>query len=176
MQGQDWIEALIVRRAFRGESRHKVDTKGRVSIPAGFRRVLEAGDPGWPESDAPEFVIVYGGKSRDYLEAFTIEGIEALDTKIKKLPRGSKKRQSLETLYSTQVVDAWVDNTGRIVLPAKCRTKLGIEGEAVFLGRGDTFEIWHPETYAAGQDALLEADDDFDPDLDPSIYLDGDEE
>ena len=29
-------------RRFRGESHHKVDTKGRVSIPASFRRVLEA--------------------------------------------------------------------------------------------------------------------------------------
>ncbi|MEP4311011.1 MAG: MraZ, partial [Lentilitoribacter sp.] len=28
-------------RRFRGESDHKVDTKGRVSIPASFRRVIE---------------------------------------------------------------------------------------------------------------------------------------
>ncbi|MDT2073578.1 MAG: cell division/cell wall cluster transcriptional repressor MraZ, partial [Planktomarina sp.] len=30
-------------RRFRGESHHKVDSKGRVSIPALFRRVLELG-------------------------------------------------------------------------------------------------------------------------------------
>ena len=40
-------------RRFRGESHHKVDAKGRVSIPASFRRVLEAGDPNW-QSDAPD--------------------------------------------------------------------------------------------------------------------------
>ena len=34
-------------RRFRGESVHKVDAKGRVSIPAAFRRVLEDGDPDW---------------------------------------------------------------------------------------------------------------------------------
>ena len=32
-------------RRFRGESVHKVDAKGHVSIPAPFRRVLEEGDP-----------------------------------------------------------------------------------------------------------------------------------
>ena len=31
--------------AFRGEFNQKVDGKARVSIPAPFRRVLEAGDP-----------------------------------------------------------------------------------------------------------------------------------
>ncbi|MCK4861351.1 MAG: cell division/cell wall cluster transcriptional repressor MraZ, partial [Rhodobacteraceae bacterium] len=30
-------------RRFRGKSVHKVDAKGRVSIPASFRRVLEEG-------------------------------------------------------------------------------------------------------------------------------------
>ena len=32
---------------FRGESVHKVDQKGRVSVPASFRRVIEEGDPDW---------------------------------------------------------------------------------------------------------------------------------
>ncbi|HKK83893.1 MAG TPA: cell division/cell wall cluster transcriptional repressor MraZ, partial [Roseovarius sp.] len=39
-------DGTVVRR-FRGESHHKVDTKGRVSIPASFRRVLESSDPNW---------------------------------------------------------------------------------------------------------------------------------
>ena len=34
-------------RRFRGEAENKVDNKGRVSIPAAFRRILEEGDPDW---------------------------------------------------------------------------------------------------------------------------------
>jgi len=41
-----------------------------------------------------------------------------------------------------------------------------------FVSSGDTFEVWKPEAYDASIAAL--DDDGFDPDLDPSIYLDGD--
>ena len=47
-------------RRFRGEAENKVDSKGRVSIPAPFRRVLEEGDPDWSNGVNPNFVIVYG--------------------------------------------------------------------------------------------------------------------
>ena len=36
------VEGESLGRRFRGESDHKVDSKGRVSIPASFRRVIES--------------------------------------------------------------------------------------------------------------------------------------
>ncbi len=160
---------------FRGESRNKVDSKGRMSIPAKFRRVLEAGDPEWKSGANPNLVIVYGGKTRDFLECFTVEAMNDVVGRIMKMPRGSKKRLALSNLYLTLSIDASVDDTGRIVLPKEQRDKIGLADMAVFAGKGDTFEIWNPETYEATQAEALEADDDFDPDADPSIYLDGDE-
>ncbi len=136
-------------RRFRGEGVQKVDTKGRVSIPAHYRRVLEAGDPLWSEGKAPEFVIVYGDESRDYLECFTIDSANDVDAKIERLPRGSAARRRLERLFNGQSLPASVDETGRIVLPAKLRQKIGIDGEAYFIAMGDTFQIWTPETYDA---------------------------
>ena len=47
-------------RRFRGESIHKVDGKGRGSIPAAFRRVLEEFDPEWTLGLNPNLIIVYG--------------------------------------------------------------------------------------------------------------------
>jgi len=164
----------VVRR-FRGESHHKVDTKGRVSIPASFRRVLEAGDPNWTEGLNPELVIVYGSDKRQYLECFTMEAIEDVERRIEKLPRGDKRRKALQRLYNTQSILTSVDETGRLVLSAKLRDKLDLTGMAFFAGNGDTFEIWKPETYEVEMDADLEADDDFDPEADASIYLDGEE-
>ena len=75
-------------RRFRGESHHKVDTKGRVSIPASFRRVLESSDPNWQPGDNPELVIVYGDHRRKFLECYTMQAIDEVDAKIDALPRG----------------------------------------------------------------------------------------
>ena len=159
-------------KRFRGESHHKVDTKGRVSIPALFRRVLEAGDPDWTDGLNPQVVIVYGDERRNYLECFTAEAIEEVDAKIARLPRGSARRRGLQRLYNGQSFPTTVDETGRLVLPAKLRQKIGLDAEAFFIGNGDTFEIWEPGAFDA-QAAEGGGDDDFDPDIDPSIYLDG---
>jgi transcriptional regulator MraZ len=159
-------------RRFRGESDHKVDAKGRVSIPASFRRVIEACDPEWTEGLAPRIIIVYGSSTRSYLEGFTIQAMEEVDEKISRHPRGSAKRKAMERLYNAQAIETVVDETGRIVLPAKLREKIHLDGTARFVSSGDTFEIWAPEAYDESIAAL--DDDGFDPDLDPSAYLDGD--
>ncbi|SEW09879.1 MraZ protein [Aliiroseovarius sediminilitoris] len=155
-------------RRFRGESHHKVDAKGRVSIPALFRRVLEAGDPDWTEGLNPNLVIVYGDKRRNFLECYTIEAIDDVDRQIADLPRGSVERRALERMFNGQSLPTTVDETGRLVLPAKLRAKIGLENEAFFIATGDTFQIWKPETYENVEMAKAEAwldsqPEDFDP-------------
>ena len=66
-------------RRFRGESLHKVDAKGRVSVPAPFRRVLEEGDPDFSIGSNPNFVIVYGGVRGNCLEGYTLSSISKID-------------------------------------------------------------------------------------------------
>ena len=164
-------------KRFRGESHHKVDSKGRVSIPASFRRVLEASDPSWETGKTPELVIVYGDHRRNYLECYTIEAIEEVDAKIDRLPRGSVQRKMLSTLFQGQSLPTSVDETGRLVLPAKLRQKIGLEDEAFFIAAGDTFQIWKPDTYEAEELSRTEAWlEELPDDVDPLIYLDGIEE
>ena len=136
-------------RRFRGEGVQKVDGKGRVSIPANFRRVLESGDPSWTDGKAPEFVVVYGDHRRDFLECFTIDAANDVDAKIDRLPRGSARRRAMEQLFNGQSLPLTVDETGRIVLPARLRQKIGIDAEAYFMAAGDTFQIWKPKTFEA---------------------------
>ena len=171
--GAERDEQAVARR-FRGESHHKVDTKGRVSIPASFRRVLEASDPNWrDESDNPELVIVYGDHRRAYLECYTIEAIDEVDAKIDALPRGSMERKMLQRLFHGQSFPTTVDETGRLVLPAKLRQKIDLVGEAFFIAAGDTFQIWKPETYEAEELNKTEAWlDDLGEDVDPLSFLD----
>ncbi|MCI2397983.1 division/cell wall cluster transcriptional repressor MraZ [Aliiroseovarius subalbicans] len=154
-------------RRFRGESHHKVDTKGRVSIPALFRRVLEAGDPDWTEGLTPNLVIVYGDHRRKYLECYTIEAIDEVDEQIAALPRGSLERRMLERMFNGQSFPTTVDETGRLVLPAKLRQKIDLDNEAFFIATGDTFQVWKPETFEEveqkkSEEWLDEMPEDFD--------------
>jgi MraZ protein len=163
-----------VSRRFRGESHHKVDAKGRVSIPASFRRVLEAGDPNWKSGENPELVIVYGDHRRNFLECYTMSAIEEVDAKIDALPRGSMERKMLQRLFHGQSFPTTVDETGRLVLPAKLRQKIELENEAFFIAAGDTFQIWKTETYETVERAKEEEWlDELPEDFDPMAFLDG---
>jgi len=163
-----------VAKRFRGESVHKVDAKGRVSIPAAFRRVLEENDPDWTDGLNPNLVIVYGDASRKFLEGFSIAAMEEVDEKISRLPRGSRNRRVLERMFSGQAVPLQVDETGRLVLAQKLRDKVGISDEAFFIAAGDTFQIWQPQTYAAEAAKFDDIYEEFDEDFDPLILLEQD--
>jgi MraZ protein len=152
-----------VSEAFRGEFNQKVDAKGRVSIPAAFRRAIEAGDPGAADSRS-KFVIIYGGGSgRKYLECRTITGMTQLEARIARMPSGSEARRYAEHNMITQSLVAEIDVDGRIVMPPKARGKLGLAGDAfkdgtdlVFAGSLDKFHIWRHDTYEADLGYLAE--------------------
>ncbi|SMX33751.1 division/cell wall cluster transcriptional repressor MraZ [Actibacterium lipolyticum] len=159
-------------RRFRGEYTFKVDTKGRVSIPAHFRRVLEAGDPNWTDGLRPELVIVYGDHRRKFLEVYTIEAIDEVSDQIEDMQRGSPERRMLERLINGQSHPTEVDGDGRLVLPQKLREKIGLEKEAFFIASGDTFQIWKPETFEAENAVYMDAlEDEYPEDFDPLTLL-----
>ncbi|MBS0565485.1 MAG: division/cell wall cluster transcriptional repressor MraZ [Proteobacteria bacterium] len=155
-------------RRFRGSETFKVDAKGRVSIPAPFRRVIEASDPDWREGLRPNIIIVYGGDRQDWLEVYTMRAIEEIDEQIELMQRGSPERLMLEERMYGQSIETHIDDDGRLVLPQRLREKIGLISEAFFISAGDYFKIWRPEAYEAraGVRARKLADqypEDFDP-------------
>lgn len=154
--------------SFRGEFNQKVDGKGRMSIPADFRRVLEDGDPQHPETPNPRVVVLYGPHLKNHLQAYTIEAMAEIEAQIQALPRGSAERKRASRLILSKSWAAEVDRDGRIVLPKERREQIGLEGEATMVAMLDYFEIWNRDTYEATEAAedeayLEEMGDDFDP-------------
>lgn len=47
------------------------------------------------------------------------------------------------------------DVTGRIVIPADLLKHAGITGRAIFVGRGNSFQIWNPDAFRAAQEKSL---------------------
>ena len=159
--------------SFTGEYPQRIDGKGRMSIPSDFRRVLEANDPNWTDGLSPSLYLLYGEHLRDRLEAFTVAAVDEIAQRIMALrPTNADEAQRKvmsQRLILGQSVRLEVDRDGRIVMPLRQRQKLGLtEGEVVFSGAGDHFEIWAARTYeekvAAETRAFLEQQgENFDP-------------
>ena len=151
--------------SFKSHFPQKVDSKARVSIPAVYRRVLEAGDPNYSATSRPRVAIVYGGDNRAYLECFTITDMRAMERRIRRMPTGDKRRAYLAHNVITLSTEIDIDDEGRIVLPQPARDKIGMANlkdgaEAVFAGTVDAFRIWHRDDWEAdraSQRAIAEA-------------------
>jgi MraZ protein len=153
--------------AFRGEFYQKVDGKARVSIPAAFRAVLNADDPQKGEKGGARLYMVYGGKSRTFVECYSKRGADRLAEDIETMEMGSPERTRAERDLISRSVMVEIDGDGRIVLPQKVREKMGFSGdlpgdaEAAFAGFTNRFRLYRKEVYEAELEA--EDDDDIDP-------------
>ena len=159
--------------SFTGEYPQRIDGKGRMSIPADFRRVLEAGDPDWTEGLSPSLYLLYGDHLRDNLQAWTVSAFAAVAESLKSQRPRSREEAEAKAMSTRlilgQSVRLEVDRDGRIVMPARQRAKLGLtEGDVVFSGAGEHFEIWAAATFedkvGARMRAFLDAQGEgFDP-------------
>jgi MraZ protein len=107
-----------------------VDEKGRLAIPANFRKQL------------PEGSFVSVGLDR-VLAIYPPEVWEALAQELRSPLQGPDQRALARTLYSLS--DSFEpDGQGRITLSAESRRAAGIEvtSTAVVIGSGSRVEIW----------------------------------
>lgn len=139
--------------SFIGEFSQKVDGKGRMSIPADFRRVLETGDPAFSDVTLPQMVVLYGPHLKNCLHVYTIAAMAEIAAGIEALPRGSEARKMASRLILGHAWKTEIDRDGRIVLPKERREQIGLDDEAKMIAMGEYFEIWSADTYRAEADA-----------------------
>lgn len=124
---------------FTGRHQNGVDAKGRVSVPAPLRAVL----------DGAEGVYLFPSQHRPCLEGAGAEFMTRRAAFLDKLDPLDPRRAALERLYFGLADFYAFDSTGRITLPADIRAQFGLENEAVFVGMRDRFELWAPPREAA---------------------------
>jgi MraZ protein len=114
----------------------RLDSKGRVSIPASFRSVLgRDGFDGlycYPALDRP--AIDAGGNA-------LMAEIEALIARY--APFSSAREQFALSLYGTSET-VKIDGEGRVMLSEPLKTHAGITDQVAFVGLGHKFQIWEP--------------------------------
>ena len=122
-----------------GSFRFKTDAKGRVSLPAKFRKVLS------------EDLVVTCALTGDHLLVFDgqhgfnawVDGIFA--DKFGGYNSTSREHLNLRSALKGNAFDVAADSAGRILLPADLREKVGIDREVVIVGNTGFFEVWSEE-------------------------------
>lgn len=142
-------------RRFQGESRNRMDGKGRVSIPVKFRRVLQNCDAACSPGGQPRLYVAYGNPNKNYLECLSGDAFDAIDALIQARPLGCERRLGLSFLYYTKCEATHLDDTGRLVLPQAAREKIGLGDEVLFEGYGEQFHILNPAARQSEEEAMV---------------------
>jgi MraZ protein len=123
---------------------NKIDKKGRVSVPAGFRVALTK-----MISSTEEFsgIIAYASFINRCIEACGIERIRKLSGRIESLDPFSEERDAFATTILGGSMQLAFDGEGRVMLPESLIDLAGLHDTAVFIGKGETFEIWEPGAF-----------------------------
>jgi len=118
---------------------NKIDKKGRVSVPAEFRRVLAG--------DGFQGVVVFKSLQHQALEACSAEHLERLSESLESQDLAPDELQAIETAIFGGSYQLPFDGEGRVVLPQGLLDFAGITEEAAFVGKRRTFEIWNPPSF-----------------------------
>lgn len=162
---------------FQGSEDMKVDAKFRLSIPSDFRRVLESQDPDFTPGAQPKLVLLTSRRLDGYVEGYSIQSIAEVQDALARQPKADRRSKALRDHYIGSAVQVSVDETGRIVVPAKVRDKLGLGKDeyVTFVGDLKTFQLWKRDDYRAMVEEFEDdLGDDFDPDAEMDALLYGD--
>ncbi|MBF9031857.1 hypothetical protein HKCCE3408_15770 [Rhodobacterales bacterium HKCCE3408] len=103
---------------------------------------------------SPRLYIAYGDPRANFVEGLSGDAFDQIDRMIQDEQPGSELRELLEYLYYGACEEVPVDDNGRLVLPQAAREKLDLDDEAVFLGKGNRFEIFKPAESEATVDKV----------------------
>jgi MraZ protein len=129
---------------FKGTYRHRIDAKGRLPIPAAFRRALPSGSV--EDSTAAEERVVVTLLDQ-CLAVYAPAEWARLETQLAALPSFNKQVKALTRLLASRAADCEIDVQGRILLPPALRQAAGLARDAVIVGVLNRFEVWSPEAW-----------------------------
>jgi MraZ protein len=135
----------MAEQMFLGQYRHTLDDKGRLTVPARFRELLEAGG------------YALQGFDRN-LMVLTAPAFEAMIRQLNQMNLVDPHARELKRLLFSTADRIEPDKSGRILLPQFLRDLAGLDGDVMLVGVGDYFEIWAPPAWEAQFARLQDAE------------------
>jgi transcriptional regulator MraZ len=131
---------------FLGSYQHQIDDKGRLSLPAPFRR--EGGDEPMVLVHAfPDALTLY--PQRTWAE---VEG------RLREMLRLNADARAYVLRVTANAVEVAPDRQGRILVPPRLQAAVGISGTTLVVGAIDRVELWDPARFdAATAEPVAEA-------------------
>jgi MraZ protein len=122
---------------FKGSFEHRMDPKGRLPVPAPFRRALEkAGESSVVVTLLDQCLAAYSPGEWGRLEAQLLA-----------MPTFAKSTKALARRLASQAADCTLDVQGRILIPAPLRAAAGLTQDVMVVGVLNRFEMWAPEAW-----------------------------
>ncbi len=122
---------------FRGTHLTRLDEKGRLKVPAEFKRLFD-------ENYSAQFYITsWDGHSA---KVYPLQEWEEIERKLSAVSNFNKSKQRLlkRTSYYGQSVE--MDGQGRLLLPSILRESAELKGEVAVSGRVKFLEVQNAET------------------------------
>ena len=135
---------------FRGSYKHSIDHKGRVSIPARFRRLLSG--------DANETFVILRGLDA-CVSLYPADEFKRLEDRLRSRSFSDQTQRRFQRLLLLDSRDETLDAQGRVAIPPSLIAHAGLKKEVLVNGVLDHIEIWSPEffeKYMASSDRTYE--------------------
>lgn len=119
----------------------RLDAKGRVSIPASYRAVLQRDQLGalflMPAPDRP--AIDAGGQAL----------VDEIRRFVERFPLYSEEREQFSAALFGTSETLKIDTEGRLILPEALKVHAGIAERVTCVGLGHKFQLWEPQRFSA---------------------------
>ena len=135
---------------FRGVATFNLDAKGRMAVPARFRKQLDVCCEG-------RLVITIDHADR-CLQVYPLPEWELVEQKLSALPSLNQQVRRLKRMLLGYATECEMDSHCRVLLPAKLREFAGLDKNTVMIGQGNKFELWDEQTWNGLMDDCLQED------------------
>jgi transcriptional regulator MraZ len=129
---------------FRGNHPTRVDDKGRLKLPAEFKRLVD-------EKYGTQFYITSRDGQR--AEVHPLPEWQKIEEKLAQIPSFNPAKKKLMDIINYYGQMAEMDGQGRLLIPQLLREKLNITGEVVVFGMQTFLQVANHDAFKQHMDA-----------------------